>query len=225
MRRWGGPGLLLIVMVLVGCTADPVAQTAPTPVATPATIATSSAAPPALPRPPRPCRGHRPQSRQRNPNRSRSPGRYPISVQALIEKKYDSRALKLGRQIGAANSYKRYLITYRGDGERISGVMNVPDGKGPFPVLVLNHGYIDPRHLRSRASWPASTITWLGAAEWVCASTTAATPPRPMTRTSTTSCGCLRGGHDQRGQGRQVLQAEVPGPRPGGRLGRSMGGG
>jgi hypothetical protein len=22
--------------------------------------------------------------------------------------------------------------------------MNVPDGKGPFPVLVLNHGYIDP---------------------------------------------------------------------------------
>ena len=23
--------------------------------------------------------------------------------------------------------------------------MNVPDGKGPFPVLVLNHGYIDPR--------------------------------------------------------------------------------
>jgi hypothetical protein len=34
----------------------------------------------------------------------------------------------------------RYLITYRGDGLKISDVMNVPDGKGPFPVLVLNHG-------------------------------------------------------------------------------------
>jgi hypothetical protein len=36
------------------------------------------------------------------------------------------------------------LITYRGDGLKISGVMNLPDGNGPFPVLVLNHGYIDP---------------------------------------------------------------------------------
>ena len=41
-------------------------------------------------------------------------------------------------------AYRRYIITYRGDGLTISGVMNVPDGKGPFPVLVLNHGYIDP---------------------------------------------------------------------------------
>ena len=64
-------------------------------------------------------------------------------MDALIQKTYDGRDLKLGRELGDAGAYKRYLVTYRGDGERISGVMNVPDGKGPFPVLVLNHGYID----------------------------------------------------------------------------------
>ena len=69
---------------------------------------------------------------------------HPISVQALINKKYDGRNLKLGRLVGDYGAYKRYIITYRGDGLTISGVMNVPDGKGPFPVLVLNHGYIDP---------------------------------------------------------------------------------
>jgi dipeptidyl aminopeptidase/acylaminoacyl peptidase len=69
---------------------------------------------------------------------------HPISVQALINKKYDGRNLKLGRLLADYGTYKRYLITYRGDGLTISGVMNVPDGKGPFPVLVLNHGYIDP---------------------------------------------------------------------------------
>lgn len=69
---------------------------------------------------------------------------HPISVQALINKKYDGRDLKVGRLLADNGSYKRYIITYRGDGLTISGVMNVPDGKGPFPVLVLNHGYIDP---------------------------------------------------------------------------------
>jgi hypothetical protein len=58
----------------------------------------------------------------------------------LINKKYDGRNLKLGRLLADYGPYKRYLITYQGDGLKISDVMNVPDGKGPFPVLVLNHG-------------------------------------------------------------------------------------
>jgi dipeptidyl aminopeptidase/acylaminoacyl peptidase len=145
MRSCAGPGLLFILLVLVGCTADPVAQTAPTPVAT----TTTSSAPPPSPPPsstvsPAPTVSPTPTTKPSAKPRPK-PKPHPISVQALIEKKYDGRNLKLGRQIGTANSYKRYLITYRGDGERISGVMNVPDGKGPFPVLVLNHGYIDPR--------------------------------------------------------------------------------
>lgn len=65
-------------------------------------------------------------------------------MEALIQRKYDGRDLRLGRQIGSTSEYKRYLISYRGDGLRLTGVMNVPTGKGPFPVLVLNHGYIDP---------------------------------------------------------------------------------
>jgi dipeptidyl aminopeptidase/acylaminoacyl peptidase len=69
---------------------------------------------------------------------------HPISVQALINKDYDGRDLKVGRLLADYGAYKRYIISYRGDGLTISGVMNVPDGKGPFPVLVLNHGYIDP---------------------------------------------------------------------------------
>jgi dipeptidyl aminopeptidase/acylaminoacyl peptidase len=75
---------------------------------------------------------------------TKTPKPDPISIQALINKKYDGRNLKLGRMLGDYGAYKRYLITYRGDGLTISGVMNVPNGKGPFPVLVLNHGYIDP---------------------------------------------------------------------------------
>ncbi len=42
------------------------------------------------------------------------------------------------------DDYTRRAVTYRSDGLRISGIMNVPEGRGPFPVLILAHGYIDP---------------------------------------------------------------------------------
>jgi hypothetical protein len=41
-------------------------------------------------------------------------------MQALINKKYDGRNLKLGRLLGDYGAYKRYMITYRGDGLKIS---------------------------------------------------------------------------------------------------------
>ena len=42
------------------------------------------------------------------------------------------------------DAYTRSRVTYRSGGLRISGVLLRPRGKGPFPGIVLNHGYIDP---------------------------------------------------------------------------------
>jgi dipeptidyl aminopeptidase/acylaminoacyl peptidase len=38
-------------------------------------------------------------------------------------------------------NFTRYLIAYKSDGLRITGMMNLPKGEGPFPVIILNHGY------------------------------------------------------------------------------------
>ena len=57
---------------------------------------------------------------------------------------YDGGGLQLGEVLDETSSYTRYFVTYRSGGLTISGVMNVPNGDGPFPALVLNHGYIDP---------------------------------------------------------------------------------
>ena len=59
-------------------------------------------------------------------------------------KEYDGRGLRLGRVLGEASSYTRRAVTYRSGDLRISGIINIPRGDGPFPVLVLLHGYIDP---------------------------------------------------------------------------------
>ena len=37
-----------------------------------------------------------------------------------------------------------YGITYQSAGRRITGVMYVPAGTGPFPVIIMAHGYIPP---------------------------------------------------------------------------------
>lgn len=68
----------------------------------------------------------------------------PVSLPALMEQRYDGRGLKLGDVIGETDAYTRYDITYRSGGLTISGIMNLPTGIGPFPVLILAHGYIDP---------------------------------------------------------------------------------
>ena len=67
-----------------------------------------------------------------------------VSLPALMTTEYDGRGLRLGPVLTRTAAYTRHVVTYRSGRLRISGVMNVPRGAGPFPVLVLLHGYIDP---------------------------------------------------------------------------------
>lgn len=68
----------------------------------------------------------------------------PVSLPAMMHREYDGRALRPGRVLARTDAYTRRAVTYRSGGLRISGILNVPHGAGPFPVLVLLHGYIDP---------------------------------------------------------------------------------
>ncbi len=47
---------------------------------------------------------------------------------------------------GAAqfSNFSRYLISYPSDGITIAGFMDVPNGLGPFPVVIALHGYVNP---------------------------------------------------------------------------------
>lgn len=61
-----------------------------------------------------------------------------------MAKEYDGRQLRVGRVLARTSAYTRHSATYKSGELTISGIMNVPTGDGPFPVLILNHGYIDP---------------------------------------------------------------------------------
>lgn len=68
----------------------------------------------------------------------------PVSLPALMAKEYDGRALRLRRVLARTDAYVRHAVTFRSGDLRISGILNIPRGGGPFPVAILAHGYIDP---------------------------------------------------------------------------------
>ena len=79
----------------------------------------------------------------------------PVSVPGLAEQRHRGDRLRLGAVREQTADYTSYDVTYRSrsttgpdqQGEEswtISGVLNVPNGRGPFPAVVLAHGYIDP---------------------------------------------------------------------------------
>jgi len=67
-----------------------------------------------------------------------------FTLGSLIDKEFDGTNFLLGDILKENEAYKEYYITYVGGGVKISGIMNVPHGEGPFPLLILNHGYINP---------------------------------------------------------------------------------
>jgi dipeptidyl aminopeptidase/acylaminoacyl peptidase len=66
----------------------------------------------------------------------------PYTIEALRKRAYGTQGqIEIVKILEQTNSFTRYLIAYPSDGLRITGMLNKPKGKGPFPVVILNHGY------------------------------------------------------------------------------------
>lgn len=67
----------------------------------------------------------------------------PVSLPALMQTEITGTDLVIGDAIDSNANYTRHPVTYKANEFTISGIMNIPKGDGPFPTLVLGHGYID----------------------------------------------------------------------------------
>jgi len=62
---------------------------------------------------------------------------------ALSKIKIENGEIKLERVISDEENYISWLFTYESQGKTISGMANIPKGKGPFPVIIMIRGYAD----------------------------------------------------------------------------------
>ncbi|MDQ2999085.1 MAG: dienelactone hydrolase family protein, partial [Chloroflexota bacterium] len=66
----------------------------------------------------------------------------PYTIAGLRARSYGTEGqIEIVRELEQTSSFTRYLFAYPSDGLRITGMLNRPKGDGPFPVVILNHGY------------------------------------------------------------------------------------
>lgn len=66
---------------------------------------------------------------------------FPYTIEGLRQHEFQSGEIQIRETLDENEFYTAYLIEYPSDGLTISGVMQVPAGEGPFPVIVMNHGF------------------------------------------------------------------------------------
>ncbi|MCJ7659681.1 MAG: alpha/beta fold hydrolase [Anaerolineales bacterium] len=67
-----------------------------------------------------------------------------LTIDGLTTRTYGRGELVINENLAENSYFTRYLISYPSDSLTIYGFMNIPQGEGPFPVVIAIHGYIDP---------------------------------------------------------------------------------
>lgn len=64
-----------------------------------------------------------------------------FTIEGLRKHDFQSGEIHIRSTLDENDKYTSYLIDYPSDGLTITGVMQIPMGEGPFPVIVMNHGF------------------------------------------------------------------------------------
>jgi len=66
---------------------------------------------------------------------------FPYTIDGLRGHDFQGGKIHIRSTLDENEKYTTYLIAYPSDGLTITGVMQIPVGEGPFPVIVMNHGF------------------------------------------------------------------------------------
>ena len=66
---------------------------------------------------------------------------FPFTIDGLRQHDFQSGSVHIRSILDENEKFITYLIDYPSDGLTITGVMQIPAGEGPFPVILMNHGF------------------------------------------------------------------------------------
>ncbi|HRN70107.1 MAG TPA: alpha/beta fold hydrolase [Candidatus Woesebacteria bacterium] len=64
-------------------------------------------------------------------------------IEGLRKREFNGGEIKIEEVLPKESNFTPYIISYTSDNLKIYAAMNIPEGIGPFPVILLNHGYYD----------------------------------------------------------------------------------
>jgi dipeptidyl aminopeptidase/acylaminoacyl peptidase len=74
---------------------------------------------------------------------------FPYTIEGLRQHEFHSGKIRIRSALSENDKFTTYLVEYPSDGLTITGVMQIPAGEGPFPVILLNHGFFSRSAYRS----------------------------------------------------------------------------
>lgn len=71
----------------------------------------------------------------------------PLTIAAIKARSYPGSAITTKQDLGDQGGYHNSIVSYQSDGLEINALLSIPDATAPaggWPVIILDHGYINP---------------------------------------------------------------------------------
>jgi len=84
----------------------------------------------------------------------------PLSIEYIRKQEYPGSDIVIEQTLPDGSNYSRYIASYKSDGLKIYALLTVPQGEKPktgWPVIIFNHGYIQPEQYRTTEKYIAYT--------------------------------------------------------------------
>jgi uncharacterized membrane protein/fermentation-respiration switch protein FrsA (DUF1100 family) len=85
---------------------------------------------------------------------------FPYSIVALSNRSYQASDISIEQTLSASGSFKSYIISFTADGLKEYALMNIPNTEQPqggFPIVIVDHGYIQPDQYDTVNSYKSET--------------------------------------------------------------------
>jgi uncharacterized membrane protein/pimeloyl-ACP methyl ester carboxylesterase len=85
---------------------------------------------------------------------------FPYSIDVLSNRSYEKSDISIEKILSSNGNFKSYVISFTVDGLREYALMNIPNTKQPaggFPLVIVNHGYIQPSQYSTVYSYKSET--------------------------------------------------------------------
>ncbi|MEA2683235.1 MAG: hypothetical protein QOK05_1563 [Chloroflexota bacterium] len=76
------------------------------------------------------------------PSTSPAPDYPPYYIESLRRLPHPGGTIEVGAEMGRGAGYTKFHVTWPSQGQVMTGTISLPDGTGPFPVVIVNHGHI-----------------------------------------------------------------------------------
>lgn len=96
----------------------------------------------------------------KSPPKSNQDKLFPLSITALQNRDYVGGEITTEEIVAKKSEFNSYIIYYPSDGLKLRALMNIPKDKTPdggFPVIIINHGYINPKTYSTKDSYKQIT--------------------------------------------------------------------